>query len=137
MGMMRNRMNRRGLSLLEVLLAIAILGGCLAAIGTLVRIGVISALDTRLRSEANILCDAKMAELSAGVLELRSYGPTPIRDEPNWYFSVDVQDSPQLGLLYATVTVGQTNVEDPLMVSINRFLPDPDFDPSALEEEQE
>ncbi len=138
MRTIRKPMNhRQGLSLLEVLLSIAILGASLAVIGSLVRIGIISALDTRLRSQANILCDATMAELSAGVLELRPYSETPIPNEPDWYFSVDVQDSPQLGLLYTSVTVGQTNVEDPLMVKIDRFLPDPDFDPSELEEEEQ
>ena len=56
MRTIRKPMNhRQGLSLLEVLLSIAILGASLAVIGSLVRIGIISALDTRLRSQANIL----------------------------------------------------------------------------------
>ena len=70
--------NRRGLSLLEVILAIAILGGSMAVIFELVRIGVISAIETRVRSEANILCDAKMAEVSAGVIELKPIAATII-----------------------------------------------------------
>ena len=70
---------RNGLSLLEVILAIAILGGSLVVIGQLLRSGVTHALNTRLISEGNILCDAKVAELSAGVLELRSYGQTTIQ----------------------------------------------------------
>lgn len=126
---------RRGLSLLEVLLAIAILGGSLAAIGGLVRIGILSALQTRLRSEANILCDTKMAELSAGVLELREFSLTPIQNEPGWVYSVGVESSNEVGLLYVTVTVGQSESVDPMEVTINRFMPDPEYDPSELEEQ--
>ena len=133
--LLERRFSRRGLSLLEVILAIAILGGSLAAIGGLVRIGIDSALQTRLRSEANIFCDTKMAELSAGVLELRAFSPTPIENEPEWYFTVAVENSTEVGLLHATVTVGQSESEDPLLVSITRFLPDPDYDPAALEEQ--
>ena len=112
------RSNRVGLSLLEVLLSIAILGGSLAVIGELVRMGAIHGLNTRLISEANILCDAKMAELSAGVLELQSYGPTEIEENKEFYFSANVEDSSQLGLLFVTVNVGQAGSnDDPVMVS--------------------
>ena len=131
-----HRKNRAGLSLLEVLLAIAILGGSLAVISQLVRLGSISALETRLRSEANILADTTMAELSAGVLELQSYGVTPFQNNEDWYYEVNVQNSEQLGLLLVKVTVGQSKVEEPLMVSLFRFLPDPDYDPAAEVEEE-
>lgn len=125
---------RNGLSLLEVILAIAILGGSLAVIGQLLRNGVIHALNTRLTSQANILCDAKMAELSAGVLELKSYGQTTIPDSPGWYFTVDVQNSDELGLLLVSLTVGQEGVLDPGMINVKRFMPDPEYDPTAIEE---
>ena len=125
---------RNGLSLLEVILAIAILGGSLVVIGQLLRSGVIHAINTRLNTEATLLCDAKMAELSAGVLELKSYGQTTIQDSPGWYYEVDLQQSGEQGLLLVMLTVGQENVEDPLTVTVRRFMPDPDYDPTAIEE---
>ena len=132
---MRTRFNRRrGLSLLEVILAIAILGGSLAVISQLLRSGVNHAINTRLTSQGNVLCDAKMAELSAGVLELRSYGQTTIADSPEWYFQVDVQPSGEQGLFLVSLTVGQNNLEDPIVITVNRFMPDPDYDPSEIEE---
>ncbi len=128
--------NRRGLSLLEVILAIAILGGSMAVIFELVRIGVISAIETRVRSEANILCDAKMAEVSAGVIELKPIAATIIAESPTWMYSVDVRESPgQLGLLVVTVTVEQAQVANPISMSIVRFMPDPDYEPLAAGEE--
>ena len=129
--------NQSGLSLLEVMLAIAILGSSLAVIFELVRLGMRSAIQTRTRSEANILCDAKMAEVSAGMLELKSFAATVITENPNWLFYVDVQESPQqLGLLVVTVTVEQAKVPEPISVSIVRFMPDPDYEPATVEEDE-
>ena len=66
--------SRRGLSLLEVILSIAILGGAMVMIGQLYYLGYRSALQTRYRSEGNLYADAKMAELASGVLPLESGG---------------------------------------------------------------
>ena len=55
---------RRGLSLLEVILAIAILGGAIAAIGELVRLGVRSASYAKQPTQAHLLCDTRMAEIA-------------------------------------------------------------------------
>ncbi len=129
------RRNRKGLSLLEVILSIAILGGSLAAIGQLVRLGVRNAINTQIRNDANLLADAKMAELSAGIIELQSSGPRPIEENTSWVYQVDMLDSGQLGLLLVKMTVSQTDVdEDPVEVIVHRFLPDPDYDPLAVEE---
>ncbi len=125
------RTRRKGLSLLEVILSIAILGGAMVVIGQLFNLGYRSALQVRLRSDANLLCDSKMAELAAGVLPVSSTGNQQIPENPDWNYSVDVQPSQQIGLLIATVTVEQ-NAEVssvPVSMSIVRFLPDPDYDP--------
>ncbi|MEC8241836.1 MAG: prepilin-type N-terminal cleavage/methylation domain-containing protein, partial [Planctomycetota bacterium] len=59
---------RRGLSLLEVILAIAILGGAIAAIGELVRLGVRSASYAQQQTLAHLLCDTRMAEIASGAV---------------------------------------------------------------------
>lgn len=127
------RATRRGLSLLEVILSIAILGGSMVMIGQLYFLGYRSALQTRFRSEANMLADAKMAELAGGVLPLES-GGGPIEDSENWTYAVKVEASLQPGLLLATVTV-QRDEESaiPISVSLARFLPDPDYEPEEDE----
>ena len=76
-----------------------------------------------------------MAELSAGIIELQSSGPRPIEENTSWVYQVDMLDSGQLGLLLVKMTVSQTDVdEDPVEVIVHRFLPDPDYDPLAVEE---
>jgi hypothetical protein len=109
----------------------------MVVIGNMYYLGARSALRARLRSDANILCDAKMAELAAGFLPLNSSGGGPIPENPDWTYSIDVQPSAQRGLLVATVTVEQTdtNVPVPISLSVVRFLPDPDYEPDEDEEE--
>ena len=127
--------DRRGLSLLEVILSIAILGGAMVVIGQLFNLGYRSARQARLRSDANILCDSKMAELAAGVIEAASTGGQPIAENPDWNYSVDIQPSQQPGLLTATVTVEQSPdaAAFPISMSIVRFVPDPDYEPEEGE----
>ena len=121
--------NRRGLSLLEVILSIAILGGSMVVIGQIYYLGYSSAIKTRFISEANMLADAKMAELAAGVLPLES-GGGQIPERPDWSYSVEVQPSLQPGLLMSTVTVTrETQGAIPAAVSLVRFFPDPDYEP--------
>ncbi len=138
MGTAKRRTVAKGLSLLEVLLSIAILGASMVVIGNMFFLGARSAMRARLRSDANILCDAKMAELAAGFLDLASTSGQAIAENPEWTYSVDIQPSAQRGLLVATVTVEQAdaNVPVPVSLSVVRFLPDPDYEPEEEEEEE-
>ena len=119
-----------GFSLLEVILSMAILGGALVVIGALVNIGYRHALSARLRSEANILCDTKMAEVAAGVLDLEPVSGSPIEESPDWNCSVFIEPSGQNGLLLVNVRVTNNQTEGvPITVDVSRFMPDPDYDP--------
>lgn len=124
--------NRHGLSLLEVLLSVAILGMALVAIGQLVKLGYQSATDAKLQTEAYIICDAKMAEVVAGVLPLESSGAQAVEENPDWSFAVEVNSSDRMGLLRVRVKVEQSDniTSYPISYSIDRFVPDPDYDPA-------
>ncbi len=127
----RSGPERCGLSLLEVVLAIAILGIAMVAIVELLNIGYRAAISSRLRTEAALLCDSKMAEVAAGVLPVQGASLTTLPENPKWNYSIDVQPSSQLGLLTVTVTVRQaTDAAVPISMSVVRLMPDPDFDPS-------
>lgn len=126
-----HRQHRHGLSLLEVILSIAILGASMVAIGHLFNLGLRSAYQARVRSEANILADSKMAETAAGVVSPQSTGNQPITEKEGWEWSADVESSQHPGLLMVTVTVTQSDQAniDPIALSIVRFMPDPDYEP--------
>ena len=113
--------------MLEAIFAIAILGLSLAAIGRLVQLGFQAAGRARIQSQAQILCDAKMAELACGALPLESTSGNPIEDAPNWEYMVEVQPAQQIGLLVVRVAV-QLVADQPVGFEIFRFMPDPNFE---------
>lgn len=129
----RTNHSRKGLSLLEVLLSIALLGTALAIIFQLVSIGLRSAEQARLQTQGAILADTKMAEIASGVLGLDSASGGVIEEAPEWSYAVLIEDSDQLGLLVVTLTVEQNSVANPISMSVVRFMPDPEYDPNELE----
>jgi type II secretion system protein I len=133
-GRRTKRLDRRGLSLLEVVFAIAILGTALAAVGRLVQLGLRAGGTARVQSYAQILADAKMAEIACGALPLESNAGAPVADAPGWEYDVQVQPAEQIGLLVVKVSVQQVSADQPVAFSVVRFMPDPNFefnDPAA------
>ena len=126
-----HRSKRRGLSLLEVIMAISIMGLAMIIIGNLVSLGSKSAGMTKWRSEAQILCNTKMAEISAGVLPLESVSAASIQEKPDWSYSVQVQSSDMTGLLLVQVSVAPVDMDpakfEPFVLT--RLIPDPDYEP--------
>jgi len=59
----RHTTNRTGFSLLEILLALAILGGSLAILSSIASTGVSSAREARDLTVARLLCQSKLSEL--------------------------------------------------------------------------
>jgi len=121
----------RGLSLLEVVLAIAIMGVAMMIISNLVSLGSNFASMTKWRSEAQILCNTKMAEISSGVLPLETVSTANIPENPEWTYSIQVQASDLTGLLLVQVAVAPANMQiekfEPFLLT--RLLPDPDYEP--------
>jgi len=124
---------RAGLSLLEVMLALAILGGAIAVVGELMRFGMRNAEAARDLSTAEVFCEAKVNEIAAGLLPPQPIADTPIEEIANldaaglWLYSVDVQQIDQQGLVAVTVTVFQDpNVKlRPVRFSLVRWMIDP------------
>jgi len=94
----------RGLTLLEVVIALAIFVGSMAAIGQLVATGVQSALRSRLQTQAVFRCESKLAEVIAGITPLQSSGETAYPDDSAWTWSVALQPGPYDGLYLVDVT---------------------------------
>ena len=125
-----NRTSRAGLSLLEVILSLSILGVSMVAIGHLFNLGFRSAADVQLRSEANMIADTTMAEIAAGVIDI-SAGGGAVEGNPEWQYEVNSQQSEQPGLLSVSLKVSRENDPDNnVSVSLVRFVPDPNFEPA-------
>ncbi|QDT37946.1 hypothetical protein [Stratiformator vulcanicus] len=99
--------SRNGLTLYEVVLALAIFIAALAAISQILNVGARSASVSRLRSEAIVRCDSKIAEVVAGVVPMQSVSSIPFEDdlEGRWTWSLELLAGPHPGLQEAVVTV--------------------------------
>lgn len=118
---------RRGISLLEVILAIAILGGSLAVLGELIRIGTLGAASARDLSTAQILCETKLAEISAGIVTPDPVDSAQADETGEWLYSVASEQIDQQGLLAVTVTVQQNPdiFARPVSFALVRWIVDP------------
>jgi prepilin-type N-terminal cleavage/methylation domain-containing protein len=119
--------SRSGLSLLEVMLAIAILGLALATMGELVRLGTQAAGETRDLTKAQLLCEGIASELAAGILPLEPAEETPYELDPEWTYSVSVAPLNEGGLLGVTVMVQKVieQSERPVYFTLTRWMIDP------------
>ena len=121
--------SRRGLSLLEVILAIAILGGALATIGELIRIGARNAAIARDLTTAQLYCESRMNEAAAGVLDLENLQTEPLDEDGEWMCSITTEslDQPQLMSVTVAVTQNPDNYARPVSFSMTRWIIDPAY----------
>ncbi|MFN0020531.1 MAG: prepilin-type N-terminal cleavage/methylation domain-containing protein [Pirellulaceae bacterium] len=119
---------RRGLTLMEVMLAIAIFGLALVAIGELIRIGSVSAAAARDLTEGQRLCNNVMAEVGAGIIPPESSTETPIEGSTDWFYTIESQPlDEQEGMLRVSVTVQQDPAQfiKPANFTLVRWMTDP------------
>lgn len=118
---------RRGFSLFEVVIALAIFAASIAAIGQLVSSGVRGAVHARLQTQAVMRCESKMAELVAGIATLTSSGGTAFPDDPNWKYTVALLPGPHSDLYLVELNVTYTGAGErsSTSYSIRRLIRDP------------
>jgi hypothetical protein len=123
------------LSLLEVILAIAILGGCIAVIGELVRLGSRHAEEVQLLTTAQLLCESKLEEIEAGVTAPEAVASVPFDTNPEWYYSIAVNSLEQEELMEVRVTVEQAEATRamPFTFSLVRWMLDPTLEEMSAE----
>ena len=127
--------SNRGLSLLEVILAIAILAGCIATVAELVRVGSYQAEEARELTIGQLLCESKIAEIAAGVVPPEAASSAPFENDPRWLYSVAITQLDDQSLLGVQVIVEQAEPTrlQPLTFSLTCWMIDPSL---ALMEEE-
>ncbi len=146
--MKSSRSPRRGFSLLEIMLALAILGGSLAILSRIAETGTSAAREARDLSVARLLCQSKLSQIlldaSAGISPQGSpMAPLEAFDSQSttpFYFSVDVQPGQLDGLLAIRVTVEAQHLNGgppTATFSLDRWMIDPALGLEAAEEEEE
>ncbi len=123
---------RQAFSLLEVILALAILAGAVAVLGQLGRSGLENARLARDLTLAQLYCESKMAEIAAGLSPVDAQEGVPFEDtdEPaaDWTYTVEVNPTGQDGLLEVRVIVSQDPAVEirPVEYSLVRWMADPE-----------
>lgn len=106
----RSSGSRKGMTLLEVMVALAIFLFSLVAISQLTNMATAQAVEIQFRSRATRLAESKLNEYVAGVRSLQSGGSGNFDLEPDWQWNADVQQqSMAQGLYYVTITVSHNN----------------------------
>lgn len=116
---------RRGLSLLEVIVALAIFLFSLVAISQLMDQGANMAVEMDERSHAAMLVQSKLAELSAGSEQLVSHGESAIDGETDWYWSLTAEADTVPGLYRVAVTVHKDTPRGRVEVTFSQIVLDP------------
>jgi len=103
----RGSKKRRGITLYEVVIALAIFSGAVVALFEALSTATRAALQARLQSQAVLLAESKMAEVVAGVTAPNSAGDTPFTDQglEGWSYSLNVAPAAHSGLNQVQVTV--------------------------------
>jgi general secretion pathway protein I len=101
---------RRGLSLLEVLVATAIFLFSMVALGRLIILSGDISVEVQQQAEAAHMAQAKLAEVVAGVVPLSSQSDVPFDEDPDWQWSLDAQSDPTVtGIWRVQVKVSRTH----------------------------
>lgn len=99
------RLRLRGVTLLEVLLALAILGAALAAIATLTNNAINAAQRCEEDTAAAIQCQSQLDRLLASTAPIQETQWRPIDTNEQWLWSAHLSPAPVNGLMVLTVSV--------------------------------
>lgn len=119
---------RRGLSLLEVLVALAIFLFSLVALSQLIDVGSANARDVRWLGRASALAQSRMAEVMAGSLPLTSQGDSACDEDPDWNWSMDAEPGAAPGLYSVHIVISRQRPDGSRFeTALNQMVLDPTY----------
>lgn len=125
--------SKSGFTLLEIILALAILAGSLAALGEVMRLAGQNALLTEGETQAQILTASLMDELASGARQLSTVSQASLLPDadPAWLYSIDIQNTQYDQLVAVRVSVEQQLDArlQPAKFELVRWLPNPNYVP--------
>ena len=128
---------RSGFTLLEVILALAILAGAIAVLGEISRLALQNATAARDLSRAEMLAKSKLAEIQSGMISAQAVEETAFDTssdsadpaDPGWLYSILTQSTDEDGLISVRVTVTRDAPasQHPVKYSLVRWMKDPNY----------
>ena len=129
-----SRPPRAGLSLLEVLVALAILLFSIVALNQMLNIGTSNAVDMQQHMQAAQLVQSKMAEVYCGAVPLTSVTDTPFDEDPDYTWSLDAQQNSLANLWNVTVTVTRSRGDGSKMeTKLSQMIIDPSIRGTSMD----
>jgi prepilin-type N-terminal cleavage/methylation domain-containing protein len=119
---------RSGFSLMEMLVAAAILLASVVLLSQLADVGTRHARQAESLANAQRICQNVLNEILAGAAPLEPLKDMPLLDEPGWSYSVAFEPlalplrSPRLGILRVTVTEQSAGPQLPVQFTLWRFV---------------
>ena len=115
---------RGGLTLFEVLISLMIFATAMAVLGQLAANGVQAALGSRLRTQAVLRCQSKLAEVTSGICPLAPATDVPFPDDPAWNWDLSIGDFADRNLLLVAVTVSHKgkHASRPVSMTLERLV---------------
>jgi type II secretion system protein I len=101
----RYRNRKRGFTLLEVILALAIFVGAIAVLSRLLVVGVENAETAQWQSQAWLIAESRWSELESGIRTLNDSGPYEVEEMPGWQWSMQATSSNLPALYNVTLIV--------------------------------
>jgi len=98
------RKSRRGFSLLEAVLAAAILAATAILLSQIAGFARRSLEKLELQTQAQLLCQSKLAEIVAGVEPLQAVSRGEFPEAPGWYYSIESSPAELPGVLSVRVS---------------------------------
>ncbi len=128
---------RGGFTLFEVMLALAIFVGSMAALTQLIHNGMRGAVHSQLQTEAVLRCQSKLAEVIVGAESFDSASGVPFEDDDTWSWTLEMSetDETDLYLLDLTVDHASSNNIGAVSFRLTRLLRDPQLAIDAADEE--
>ena len=118
-----------GFTLLEVIVALAILAGSVAVLGEVIRLASRNATDAQSLAQAQLLAASLIDEMVAGLTEPADVTEQPLEtdDAIPWVYSVTYDNTSIEGLMALEVVVEQDLEKqfNPVRYRLVRWLPDP------------
>jgi len=119
--------SRHGMTLLEVVIALALFFAAMSAIAEILRMGSDSSVKAQLRAEASRLGESKLNEVVAGILPLTPVQSQPFDGDRQWTWTLSVEDDTDVTLKRLLLTVNHLNAagKSDHEVKFARLLRDP------------
>jgi prepilin-type N-terminal cleavage/methylation domain-containing protein len=125
--------SEQGFTLLEIILALAILAGSLAVLGEIMRLGDRSASMTESETQAQILTESLLDELASGARQLSVVNQAVLdpNSNPPWLYSISVDNTDYQELVSVRVAVEQQLEArlQPTRFEIVRWMANPNYTP--------